>query len=51
MRRRGLTLVEALIVLAVITIVVALLTPVFMKVKQNARDSRTDQPAHWVGVR
>lgn len=37
MRRRGLTLVEALIVLAVIAIVAGLLTPVFMKVKQNAR--------------
>ncbi len=37
MRRRGLTLVEALIVLGVIAIVAALLTPVFMKVKENAR--------------
>jgi prepilin-type N-terminal cleavage/methylation domain-containing protein len=37
MRRRGLTLVEALIVLAVVAIVAGLLTPVFLKVKQNAR--------------
>ncbi|MER3414562.1 MAG: hypothetical protein C4341_10140 [Armatimonadota bacterium] len=37
MRRNGLTLVEALIVLAIIAVVAALLTPVFMKVKQNAR--------------
>lgn len=36
-RGRGLTLVEALIVLAVIAVVAALLTPVFMKVKQSAR--------------
>ncbi|GIV02716.1 MAG: hypothetical protein KatS3mg015_1546 [Fimbriimonadales bacterium] len=36
-REKGLTLVEALVVLAVIAIVAALLTPVFQKVKQNAR--------------
>jgi prepilin-type N-terminal cleavage/methylation domain-containing protein len=36
-REKGLTLVEALVVLAVIAIVAGLLTPVFLKVKQNAR--------------